>query len=323
MSCSKTSVAAATLVLIVGVSTGQAQSRDGGGRSRGGSEGQRSEGQRAVPRASAPRRTEAARPAAPQTYAPGPSRSSEQPHGQNSARAFGVQPRSYGNRSYGGPSYSSGSYGARSYSYGGGVRSSGSYRRAVPRYIGPSRIVRVAPVRFYRPYYTFRPRVSLGLGLWVGFPIAYPSYYGYYNPYYAPYGYPYPAASYPVYAPPAYPPAPYPAPGYPSSTYPPPAYPPQAYPQSGYPQRGSVDVQGAAQGNMGGVSFDMTPSTAEVFVDGQYVGAVGQFSPTSQPLGLTPGRHHLEIRAEGYRTFAVDTDIVAGEVIPYQGALQR
>ena len=63
--------------------------------------------------------------------------------------------------------------------------------------------------------------------------------------------------------------------------------------------------------------------TAQVFVDGQYVGTVGQFTPTSQPLGLTPGRHHIEIRAQGYRTMDFDADILAGQVIPYQGTLER
>ena len=82
-------------------------------------------------------------------------------------------------------------------------------------------------------------------------------------------------------------------------------------------------MQGPNQVNTGGVSFEITPSTAEVFVDGQYMGTVGQFTPTSQPLGLTPGRHHVEIRAPGYRTMDFDVDVIAGQVIPYQGALER
>jgi hypothetical protein len=186
----------------------------------------------------------------------------------------------------------------------------------------------VAPVRFFRPYYAFRPRISLGFGLWAGFPIAYPSYYGYYDPYYDPYGYAYPVASYPAYPPPAYAPSAYPPAPYPPSSYPPASYPPASYPRSGYPPSGSVDVDAQVpnqpnQANMGGVSFEVTPTTAEVFVDGQYLGTVGQFTATSQPLGLTPGRHHIEIRAAGYRTMALDADIVAGQVIPYQGTLER
>ena len=45
-------------------------------------------------------------------------------------------------------------------------------------------------------------------------------------------------------------------------------------------------------------------------------------TPTTQPLGLAAGRHHIELRASGYRTMAFDVDIVAGQVIPYRGALQ-
>jgi hypothetical protein len=199
--------------------------------------------------------------------------------------------------------------------------------RAAPPEIAP-RVVTVAPVRFYQPYYVFRPRVSLGFGLWSGFPISYS--YGYYNPfysYYYPYGaYAYPAP-YPAYA------YPYPATVYPS--YPPPGYPSSPYPPAAYPSSGSqapaypappasIGVQGPnQQANTGGLSFEVTPDMAEVFVDGSYVGTVGQFTPRSQPLGLTAGRHRVEIRAPGYRTMDFDVDIVPGQVIPYQGALER
>jgi hypothetical protein len=180
-----------------------------------------------------------------------------------------------------------------------------------------SRFSSVGPVRFLRPYYAFRPRLSLGFGLWAGFPFAYP--HAYYDPYYYPYAYGaygYPAA--------------YPAYGYadPAASYPayPPAagYPPSAPgPASGYPSApGSVDVQ-PGQTNTGGLSFEVTPSTAQIFVDGSYVGTTGQFTPTSQPLGLTAGHHRVEIRAPGYRTMTFEPDVVAGQVIPYQGTMER
>lgn len=90
------------------------------------------------------------------------------------------------------------------------------------------------------------------------------------------------------------------------------------------PPPGSVGVQGPSQVNSGGLSFEITPRTADVFVDGQDVGQVGQFTATSQPLGLTPRRHHIEIEAGGCRTtIEFDADIVAGQVIPYQGAMER
>jgi len=206
--------------------------------------------------------------------------------------------------------------------------------RVAPRVYAAPRVVRAAPVRFYQPYYSFRPRVNLGFGLWLGYPVRYTSYYGYYDPFYypySPYAYPYP---YPAYPPAAYPPAPYPPTGYPPSAYPPSAYPPSAYPssayppvstqpaypQSGYPPQGSISP---SQPNMGGISFDIQPFDAQVSVDGRYVGTVGQFTSTSQPLGLTAGRHHIQITAPGYRPMDLDADIVAGEVLPYQGTLER
>ncbi len=191
---------------------------------------------------------------------------------------------------------------------------------AAPRGVAPRVVVGPRPYyyrpyyyrpyyTFYRPYYTFHPHVNLGFGLWVGDPFAYPYFYGYYQPYYAPYAYPAPY-------PPPYPAYPYPSTGYPVA-------PGSAYPQYPAPS-GSVGVQpGQPQNNLGGVSFDITPRTAEVFVDGSYVGTVGQFTPTTQPLGLTPGRHTIEIRAAGYRTMTFDADVVAGQVIPYQGTMER
>ena len=145
-----------------------------------------------------------------------------------------------------------------------------------------------APFRqFYRPYYAFRPRFSLGLGLFVGYPVAFP-YFGYVYPYpYAysysypyPYSYsypsPYPASAYPYPYPSSYPSA---GAGYPSQ------YPPQSsnqYP-SQPPGQGSVGVE-PGQTALGGVSFDITPGDAQVYVDGSYMGLVSNFSAMSEPL---------------------------------------
>ena len=167
------------------------------------------------------------------------------------------------------------------------------------------------------------------LGLSFGFPAYYywgPGYYPYAYAYPYPYSYP---STYPAYPPQAYPPQAYPPQAYPPQAYPPSAYPPSAYPpastqpgypQSGYPPQGSIRP---SQPNTGGISFEIQPSDARVYVDGQYVGTVGQFTATSQPLGLTAGRHHIQITAPGYRTMELDADIVAGEVLPYQGTLAR
>jgi PEGA domain len=227
--------------------------------------------------------------------------------------------------------------GGRSPGGGGGSRAvprgpgGGGGSRAVPRSVpyrsGGSRVVVAAPYRSYsypyysRPYYAFRPRVSVGFGLYVGYPVAFPYFgygYGYSYPYRYGYGYPYPYTSYPY---------PY---AYSGSSYPYPDYRPSAYPSSSYPSsappaaQGSIGVgPGTPQGSSGGISFDITPNNAQVYVEGQYAGLVSAFSPTSQPLTLAPGRHHVEIRLVGYQTMTFETEVTPGQVVPYQGTMQR
>src|SRR5581483_2602690 len=163
---------------------------------------------------------------------------------------------------------------------------------------------------FTSPYYAFRPRLSLGFGLWAGYPVPFPyyGYYGYYGYPYA-YGYPYPYDPYAYgYAAPSYGyPAPYanaaPQSAYPSATYPgdlPDSAAPDTSIQPSAPSSSAPSANGEQR--PGGVSFDITPDNAAVFVDGTYVGTAGTFNPTSMPLGLIPGKHHIEIRASGYRT---------------------
>jgi hypothetical protein len=162
--------------------------------------------------------------------------------------------------------------------------------------------------RYYysRPYYSFRPRVSIGFGLWVGYPVPYPVY--------TPYPYPYPS-TYPYLDPYAYPG------GYPpaAAPYPPSQYPTSSYPAPSYPSQPNTVSPTA----VGGVSFDITPPNALIYVDGQYVGAVQDFTASTQPLSLAPGRHHVELQADGFIPMGFDVDIVAGQIIPYRGDLQR
>jgi hypothetical protein len=68
--------------------------------------------------------------------------------------------------------------------------------------------------------------------------------------------------------------------------------------------------------------MEITPSTAALYVDGQYVGSVANFEPTLPPLTLTPGRHRLEVRSPGYVTLTFDADVTTGQVIPFRGTMQ-
>jgi len=130
------------------------------------------------------------------------------------------------------------------------------------------------PRSYYRPY-VFRPRYSIGFGIFSGYPVPYT------------YSYPYPVYVY----------------GY------------------GAPREEVMINPGST--SYGGVALEITPSDADVFVDGEYAGRVEDFDGTNQPLTLTPGTHRLEVRAPGYETMTVDVGIQAGQVIPYRGDLRR
>ena len=159
-------------------------------------------------------------------------------------------------------------------------------------FVGGSRFIG-GPV-FSRPFFTFRPRYNLGFGLFVGYPVAFP--YGYY---YSPYNYAY---GYPVYG----------------MAEPVPTYPDDNYYGSGSGYNGYTDNSAS----YGGVTFDIQPANASVYVDGKYVGTVAEFSAQQPPLSLTLGRHHVDIRLQGFQTLSFDVDAAAGQVTPYQGAMQ-
>ncbi len=135
----------------------------------------------------------------------------------------------------------------------------------------------------YRPYYYARPYYAFRPRYELGFGLWL--------------GYPVP---YPYYGAYAYP-GPY------ADEYPPP--PPDA-----------IEVESGAP--YGGLSFDVTPPTAEVYIDGEDAGEVDDFTANAQPLTVGAGSHHIEIDAPGYRPMAFDVDVEPGQVIPFRGDLQ-
>jgi len=148
--------------------------------------------------------------------------------------------------------------------------------------------VRVRVVHpFHGPFFAFRPRLNLGFGLFVGYPVLYP--WDYVAPY--PYAYPYGEdQNGPTYSEPD--------------------------------DSGNTSTPSDEQRDYGGISFDITPGDASVSVDGTNVGAAQSFSPSSAPLTLAPGQHHVVIEKPGYQSMTFDSDITAGEVVPYQGTMQ-
>ena len=133
----------------------------------------------------------------------------------------------------------------------------------------------------------------------------YPHYHAVYRPYYYPYAYPYYAfhshfvIGFGFYV------------GY-----------PVAYPTWYNPYAVGTFGYGVSTGTpYGGLSFDMQPGDAAVFVDGVFIGAAADFGPEVPPLTLKTGLHHVELRADGYMPVAFDITVVPGQVIPYQGTM--
>ena len=72
----------------------------------------------------------------------------------------------------------------------------------------------------------------------------------------------------------------------------------------------------------GGVTFEISPSDAEVFVDGQYVGQVRDFDGVGAPLNVMAGRHRVDVNAPGYEPLSFDVDVTPGRLVPYRGDMQ-
>jgi hypothetical protein len=270
-----TLVVALSLVALPAAAQGQGNNDRGRDRAQAGRQASRNASPRQNgARESAPPRQSATRDTAPRQGA-------RQPAREASPRSFATRdsaPRDNGRpvavpRGYSAPRYVAPRDMGRSrldarpgyrsdYGYG------GYGRRSV--YIAPYR-----PHYFSQPYYTFRPRLSIGFGLWLGLSVPYPRAW--------------------------------------VSDYPPPVY--------GYYQGSIRAVPGAAA--YGGVSFDISPGDAGIWLDGEYVGAVSDFSPYAAPLTLVPGPHRIEVQADGYRPMAWDVNIVPGDVIPVRGAMQQ
>ena len=159
-------------------------------------------------------------------------------------------------------------------------------------------------VRGTHPRYSFKPRFNTGFGVVVGYPVIYPYAYPYIDPF--------SPSSVASYAPAAPPRNTYSNVATSSSSETVTAEPPVA---------AAIECEGSAA--CGGVSFEITPASAQVWVDGVFAGAVEDFSAASAPLLLAPGDHYIEVRLAGYRTASLDVTIVAGEVTPYQGMLER
>jgi hypothetical protein len=82
------------------------------------------------------------------------------------------------------------------------------------------------------------------------------------------------------------------------------------------PQAGSY---GEPEFGSGSLYLDVEPGTAQVYVDGFYMGTVDDFSRTG--VILPTGPHRIALRASGYEALTIEVNIVAGQPTRYHGNL--
>ena len=54
------------------------------------------------------------------------------------------------------------------------------------------------------------------------------------------------------------------------------------------------------------IKINVTPSRAAVFLDGRFVGHVGEFEGLGRSLQIAPGNHRIKITLPGYKTFETE-----------------
>jgi hypothetical protein len=72
----------------------------------------------------------------------------------------------------------------------------------------------------------------------------------------------------------------------------------------------------------GYLHLQMQPGTAQVYVDGYFMGSVDDFRRIIPGRSLEAGAHRVELRAPGYETKAFDVLIPPNETVSYRSDLQ-
>ena len=63
------------------------------------------------------------------------------------------------------------------------------------------------------------------------------------------------------------------------------------------------------------VKIDVDPSRAAVFIDGVFVGHVGEFKGLARGMLIAPGTHKIRIALPGYQTFETDINPLANQKV--------
>lgn len=67
----------------------------------------------------------------------------------------------------------------------------------------------------------------------------------------------------------------------------------------------------------------VNPSRAAVFMDGRFVGHVGEFEGVGRGLLIAPGRHQITIALPGYKSFESDINPTANQKVELKTALVK
>ena len=86
--------------------------------------------------------------------------------------------------------------------------------------------------------------------------------------------------------------------------------------RSSYDERSQIEQTGYLR-------LQVLPATAQVYIDGLYVGIADDFSRLSAGRALEIGPHRIEIRAEGFETVTLDVRILPNETITYRRDLRK
>ena len=73
---------------------------------------------------------------------------------------------------------------------------------------------------------------------------------------------------------------------------------------------------------IGLLRFDVTPESAQVFVDSFYAGTIADIG-AQRVLALAAGPHRIELRAAGYQTVTFDVRIDPNDTVVYRARLER
>lgn len=73
----------------------------------------------------------------------------------------------------------------------------------------------------------------------------------------------------------------------------------------------------------GGVQLDVDPRSAQVYVDGTYVGLISEFSGYYKHLELVAGPHFVTMIAPHYEPLTIPVLVSPGHTLTYRGTLTR